>query len=228
MLPVAPSNPEKEAFSLSEELRQKPGLGDKISDTWLQWFIGFAEGDGAILSYEGQPQFVITQKEGEILYEIQSVLGFGTVRYFPEGEGFYRYIVTETKGILLLCLLFNGNLVLPYRVEQLGQWIIDLNAKLSSPRSRIYKLIPLITAITDTTKPSLKDAWLSGFTDAFNVNITKRLNTVSGFRVQLRFLLDQNNAYDTFMYIRDLFGSGKVTHRGETKNVYRLTPPGVP
>jgi hypothetical protein len=25
------------------------------------------------------------------------------------------------------------------------------------------------------------------------------------------------------MYIRDLFGSGKVTHRGETKNVYRLT-----
>lgn len=56
-----------------------------------------------------------------------------------------------------------------------------------------------------------------------NVNITERLNTVSGFRVQLRFLLDQNNAYDTFIYIQDLFGSGKVTHRGETKNVYRLT-----
>jgi len=37
----------------------------------LQWFIGFAEGDGAILSYKGQPQFVITQKEGKILYEIQ-------------------------------------------------------------------------------------------------------------------------------------------------------------
>ena len=41
--------------------------------------------------------------------------------------------------------------------------------------------------------------------------------------MQLRFLLDQNNAYDTFMYIQELFGSGKVTHRGETKNVYRLT-----
>lgn len=25
------------------------------------------------------------------------------------------------------------------------------------------------------------------------------------------------------MYIRDLFGFGKVSHRGETKNVYRLT-----
>jgi hypothetical protein len=177
-------------------------------------------------SYKGQPQFVITQKEGKILYEIQSVLGFGTVRYFSEGAGYYRYTVTDVKGILLLCLLFNGNLVLPYRVEQLGQWIIDLNVKLQNPRSLIYGLIPLITEITDTTKPSLKDAWLSGFTDAegsFNVNITERPNTISGFRVQLRFLLDQNNAYDTFTYIQDLFGSGKVTHRGETKNVYRLT-----
>ena len=115
-------------------------------------------------------------------------------------------------------------MVLSHRVEQLGQWIIDLNAKLTTPRSRIYQLIPLITAITDTIQPSLKNAWLSGFTDGewtFNVNITERLNTVSGFRVQLRFLLDQNNAYDTFMYIRDLFGSGKVTypsHQGSCKH----------
>ena len=72
----------------------------------MQWFIGFAEGDGAILSYKGQPQFVIKQKEGKILYEIQSVLGFGTVRYFPSRNGYYRYIVTDSKSILLLCLLF--------------------------------------------------------------------------------------------------------------------------
>jgi hypothetical protein len=224
--PCKSTREEQDSFLLSEDLKQKLGFEKQISDTWLQWFIGLTEGVGAILSYKGQPQFVITQKEGQILYEIQSVLGFGTVRYFSVGEGFYRYIVTDTKSILLLCLLFNGNLVLSHRVEQLGQWIIDLNAKLTTPRSRIYQLIPLITAMTDTTEPSLKNAWLSGFTDAegtFNVNITERLNTVSGFRVQLRFLLDQNNAYDTFMYIRDLFGSGKVTHRGETKNVYRLT-----
>lgn len=229
MLPIKPDKlnlAEQNSSLLPEELKQKLGFKNEISDTWLQWFIGFAEGDGAILSYKGQPQFVITQKEGKILYEIQSVLGFGTVRYFSSGNGYYRYIVTDSKGILLLCLLFNGNLVLPHRVEQLSQWIIDLNAKLTSPRSQIYGQIPQITAITDTTKPSLENAWLSGFTDAegtFNVNITKRLNTVTGFRVQLRFLLDQNNAYDTFMYIQELFGSGKVTHRGETKNVYRLT-----
>jgi len=169
LVPVKPcklTREEQDSSLLPEELKQKLGFGNKISDTWLQWFIGFTEGDGAILSYKGQPQFVITQKEGKILYELQSVLGFGTVRYFKEGAGYYRYIVTDIKGILLLCLLFNGNLVLPYRVEQLGQWILDLNAKLISPRSQIYGLIPLITEITDTTKPSLKDAWLSGFTDA--------------------------------------------------------------
>lgn len=101
-------------------------------------------------------QFVITQKEGKILYEIQSVLGFGTVRYFPEGKGYYRYTVTDVKGILLLCFLFNGNLVLPYRVEQLGQWIIDLNAKLQNPRSLIYGLIPLITEITDKSPSGIR------------------------------------------------------------------------
>jgi hypothetical protein len=169
MLPIKPDKlnlAEQNSSLLPEELKQKLGFGNEISDTWLQWFIGFAEGDGAILSYKGQPQFVITQKEGKILYEIKSVLGFGTVRYFPNGNGYYRYIVTDSKGILLLCLLFNGNLVLPYRVEQLSQWIIDLNAKLTSPKSQISGQIPQITAITDTTKPSLKNAWLSGFTDA--------------------------------------------------------------
>ena len=42
--------------------------------------MGFSEGDGAILTTKGSPRFVLTQKEGAILYQIQEVLGFGTVR----------------------------------------------------------------------------------------------------------------------------------------------------
>jgi hypothetical protein len=41
---------------------------------WLTWFIGFSEGDGAILTYKGRPTFVITPKEKEILLHIQKVL----------------------------------------------------------------------------------------------------------------------------------------------------------
>jgi hypothetical protein len=57
---------------------------------WLTWFIGFSEGDGAILTYKGRPTFVITQKEKEILLHIQKVLGFGIVR---EYKSFSRYLV---------------------------------------------------------------------------------------------------------------------------------------
>jgi len=46
LLPVKPCNltqKEQDSFLLSEELKQKLGFGNEISDTWFQWFIGFAE-----------------------------------------------------------------------------------------------------------------------------------------------------------------------------------------
>jgi len=84
---------------------------------WLTWFIGFSEGDGAILTYKGRPTFVITQKEKEILLHIQKVLGFGIVR---EYKAFSRYFVLDKQNIYLLTLLFNGNLVLEHRKSQLS------------------------------------------------------------------------------------------------------------
>jgi hypothetical protein len=53
LLPVKPcslTQKEQNSFLLPEELKQKLGFGNEISDTWVQWFIGFAEGDGAILT----------------------------------------------------------------------------------------------------------------------------------------------------------------------------------
>ena len=76
LIPLKPTKltqAEQDSFLLSKELKQKLGFEKEISDTWFKWFIGFAEGDGAILSYQGRPQFVITQKEGKILYEIPGV-----------------------------------------------------------------------------------------------------------------------------------------------------------
>ena len=54
-----------------------------------------------------------------------------------------------------------------------------------------------MSLITTVFQPTLTDAWLSGFTDAegtFTINITKRDNTKTGYRVQLRYLLDQKYA----------------------------------
>ncbi|RCH78210.1 hypothetical protein CU097_001828, partial [Rhizopus azygosporus] len=85
-------------------------FGKDVPDTWLQWFIGFAEGDG------------------KILYDIQSIFGFGEIQYVAPGTygnkyGYYRWLVTKPEDIYLLILLFNGNLVLPHRIQQLGVWL---------------------------------------------------------------------------------------------------------
>src|SRR5271163_4945297 len=55
-----------------------------ITHDWLTWFLGFSEGDGAILTTRGRPRFVLTQKESEILYLVKEKLGFGTVYNFDK------------------------------------------------------------------------------------------------------------------------------------------------
>ena len=120
------------------------------------------------------------------------------VRKFTTGKvTFYRYIVEDFKGVLLLALIFNGNLAIPNRINQLSKWIDCINGKLNNSKSTIFNLVSTITLITTVFLPTLTDAWLSGFTDApgtFNINITKRDNTKTGYRIQLRYLLDQKYA----------------------------------
>lgn len=199
------------------------GYTNKISDDWLTWFIGFTEGDGAILAYGDKLQFVLTQKEGEILYHIQETLGFGYIKYNPKGN-YYRFFVQDFKNIFILAHLLNGNLVLPSRFNQLERWINIINLKLlKNNYTSLEKPISLLNVLI---KPSLSNSWLSGFTDAegcFNVNLTKRTQTINGYRVRLRFILDQKNAESTLTDICQLFGFGRVKLRTETLSVYRYS-----
>lgn len=200
-----------------------------IDNNWLTWFIGFVEGDGAILILKDRLRLIITQKEEAILLHIQEILGFGNV-IFDVKSNVYRFIVDDYINILILFHLFNGNLVLPHRINQLEQWAIHLNKKLNTPGFLLYnKFIFLFDSkalifISRPILPSLSDAWLSGFTDAegcFNVNITKRINTFTGYRVQLRFILDQKDALNFFEHIKNIFGFGHITLRNKTNSVYR-------
>lgn len=68
------------------------------------------------MEHKGRCKLVLTQKDPKVLNEIQKVLGFGTVKTFDK---FSRYIVQDNKNCLLLYLLFNGNLVLEHRIDQL-------------------------------------------------------------------------------------------------------------
>ena len=73
--------------------------GANISDDFLHWFIGFSEGDGALLCTGTGPRFVLTQKESALLCMIQSKLGLGSVRHFKgmTGNKFYRFVVEDLK-----------------------------------------------------------------------------------------------------------------------------------
>src|SRR5690606_2618839 len=90
----------------------KNKFGDKkIDHNWLIWFIGFVEGDGAILTFNTKLQFVVTQKEKKILDEIKDNLGFGRIKHFTStklNNEFYRFMVDDNENIFILTHLFNG------------------------------------------------------------------------------------------------------------------------
>lgn len=197
------------------------------NDNWLYWFIGFIEGDGAILEHKGICKLVLTQKDSKVLIEIQKVLGFGKVKTFDK---FSRYIVQDNKNCLLLYLLFNGNLVLEHRIDQLYKWYSSL---LNAPKLNLsnLNLIFIPSMIKLPNQPSINTSWIAGFTDAegcFNVHFYK--NRKNETIVKTRFILDQKNGENVLNFIASLFSPVSIKLRGlpvklrnNTNNVFRLT-----
>jgi hypothetical protein len=66
----------------------------------------------------GNIQFVITQNESKILYQIKEKLDFGSVTYDKLAKS-YRFKVLDLPSIIKLTYLFNGNLFLIHRINQL-------------------------------------------------------------------------------------------------------------
>ena len=183
----------------------------KISPEWLQWFIGFTEGDGSLFVSKDRLYFVITQNELSVLEMIQNTLNFGNISW-DEGSNCWRFRVEDLDSIFKLATIFNGNFFLDHRIEQLNAWIEVLNLK------GYY-----LNFIADRVSISLFDGWLSGFTDAegcFNVTIGVRAAMALGFRVLLRFILDQNDKA-ALTFIQNLFGFGGVNFRSETSACWR-------
>lgn len=197
-----------------------------LCDEWLTWFIGFAEGDGAIQTYDKgkRVRFVLTQKESDILHKIQFKLNIGVVKHFPQGKSgknndFYRWIVDNPSHILLLAFLFNGNLAFNHRIEQLAFWVYALNNRFGSETIKLNN-IPVSF--------NLKDSWLSGFTDAegcFNISITANSRYTLGHVIKMRYILDQKDNV-ILDKIYQLFGFGKVKLKSGTNDVYRYTVTG--
>ena len=118
---------------------------------FLEWFIGFSEGDGSFIVSNERNYFIINQKDLKILYKIKKNLGFGQVSKYTQNNNSYgRYVVQDKKNCERLAHIFNGNLVLEKTNIRFQFWLKTLNIQPLNKKGTL----------------KLDNAWLSGFIDA--------------------------------------------------------------
>lgn len=186
---------------------------NKINTHFLEWFIGFAEGDGSFIVSNTRLFFIINQKEEKILHIIHTFLGFGKVSKY---KTYSRFIVADKTNIDRLISIFNGNLVLEKTNARFVSWLHARNMYTNE------KIIYLGKNEFDSFE---NNAWLSGFIDAegcFNSVKQKNLKCKIGFTVNLRFIIDQKSEISILKKIQVFLQSGNIQKRLKTKNMYRI------
>ena len=168
---------------------------------FLNWFIGFTEGDGSFVIWEKTNKigFSITQKDPKVLYHIKKKLGFGKV--YVCKDTYYRYIVSNRENLEHLINIFNqtNGLRLLNTYNKFIQW---------SKSYSIYYSIPQIDIIPQQAKITLNEAWLSGFIDAEGCFDAPQRHGRTTFR--MRFSLKQKSEYETFKQFPILWGDKKI------------------
>lgn len=156
------------------------------SDAFLEWFIGFLEGDGhpGGTFDMGKSYVLVTQGVYNltVLWYIQAVFGFGGVyRQGADGK-VWRWIAANLSDVYLMALLLNGNMCLPVRRAQFAKWLVEYNKRATSIK---------VQYIESHVVPSLDHGWLSGFLDAegsYTVSTHQPIHTVvtkgTGLRIK--------------------------------------------
>ena len=184
-------------FHFSEYTKVKPSHIQKVDIPFLDWFIGFVEGDGSFIV--GTPtgkkrktiSFCINQKDSKLMYKIKKKLGFGIVTTFVQNnETYHRYAVYDFQNITRLIHLFNGNLLLNKVNARFQLWLTEYNTLYTATLS---SHTPILHKLCQSTL-SLNSAWLSGFTDAeggFYASLTKQTNLKLQYRLRMKFYITQ-------------------------------------
>lgn len=116
------------------------------TDEFLEWLIGFSEGDGCFTLSRKKNQtykylvFCVIQgeKNASILYKIRDCLGFGCI--ISQGKRVLRFVVQSHAQIKLIITLFNGNIVLPTRKKQFQLWLQEFKPKREGYLKRVRPL----------------------------------------------------------------------------------------
>jgi len=160
---------------------------------FLDWFIGFSEGDGSFYVTNNKIIFSIHLHIADLslLYEIQGELNMGVVYSHSKSNSAY-FMVKAKKDILNIIEIFNGKLYLKKKQKQFKNWVFAYNKK--------YNCNILIKDFN--FQPTLSDSWIAGFIDAEG----SFLVTVSRNKIIQRIVISQNEAEEEFSYLSGLLG----------------------
>ena len=189
------------------------------SHDFLNWFIGFSEGDGSfICAKRGDLYFVITQdtRDRQVLEYIQKELNIGKV--IVQGKTTSRFVVQDKLGLYLISLIFQGNIRTPDKLRSFNEFLKTLNMSIKNSRGRALKTLKELGLTTDiykniqpinyTKEITLSDSWLIGFIDAegcFYVGFSLKNNSY-----QLTFDLAQKGEDSKEIVLDKLFQLLKV------------------
>lgn len=172
----------------------------KLNNQFLEWFMGFTEGDGSFIVSKNKVYFDITQSLSDIqvLYYIKKELGFGKVLIREEEDrNVGVFYVSSKENFTKLIHIFNGNLSTHYKKEQFKVWLNTYNKQYSMN----------ITFKDQLVKPSLHTGWISGFVDAEG-SFYGRVKSCSTSKLRkaphLTFQVSQKE-FDIIKALRDIF-----------------------
>jgi cytochrome c oxidase subunit 1 len=101
----------------------------------------------------GDLSFVVTQSSSDIkvLNFIKENFGFGNINIQSSKQKTHRFVVYKQQDLLLICLIFNGNMVFPTISAKFNIFLSRLNEKLV--KQNLTPIIPIIINV----KVSLDD-----------------------------------------------------------------------
>lgn len=190
--------------------------------TFLEWFVGFTEGDGCFCCTmekgRSRVRFTLGQKDVKLLHKIKKGLGFGYI--IPDGGGDkFVFRVDDVIGIRRIQSIFNGNLVLPKRRVQFVAWV-NFKPQIQGPTFRLIDRPKL---------PTLQDAWISGFIEAegcFYVKLDALKNKPGFFYIKSQKLtITQTDVYGEIAvldHIKKLFRSETKTYLVKRPNCFQI------
>jgi len=158
------------------------------NSSFLEWLIGFAEGDGSfVVNKRGDLAFVITQSSDDIgvLNYIKDNLNVGSVIVQSKSQRTHRFIVQDAKSLGLICRLFNGNMVFPTRNARFIEFLTHFNSKALRKNPLFKPIVPKYTS----NMVGLGNCWWIGLIESEGCFTISLLANSSTFRA--RFIVSQ-------------------------------------